>query len=149
MSDVTTKNILNIYLKHRIIDICKELNIEYLKDYEKYNIDTVETKRKKETKRNKKVKCKCKARVKNDGWGKQCSRNSLDGSEFCGPHSKKKKTGIYSWEVFGRIDECAPKCFVGWYKKKGIIVKNETNFYAKNIPNELSLDDRKQFNLCL
>lgn len=144
-----SEDILNTYLKCRMISICRDLDIEYIAEYDKYTLETTKTKTKAKKKTHEKGKCKCKARVKNGGWGRQCSRNALNDTDFCGAHNKKTSNGVYSWEFFGRIDEKAPKMFVDWYQKKGVVIKNDTHFYAENNPKCLSVEQKKVFDLCL
>ena len=144
ITDMTTE-MVNLYIEKRARDICSDLNIEFKPSYlKKLDVKTV-----KESGKDNKHPDRCKARVKNDGWGRQCSRSAADDCDFCATHNKPTKTGTLKWEELGRIDTVAPQKFIQWYKKKGYEIKNPNRFYDLNNVSLLTDDERSEFHKCL
>lgn len=137
---ITVTDVVNTFLETKMRNICKELNVPFRERY----LDIKLGIKKEKKKTDKFFQKRCQARVKNNGWGRQCSRNSSD-SEFCVTHGKQSVTGKFQWEELGRITDCAPNIFIQWYKKKGYIVKNRENFYATGDVSKLKGDDLENF----
>tara|TARA_B110000914_G_scaffold138008_1_gene120760 strand:+ start:1020 stop:1457 length:438 start_codon:yes stop_codon:yes gene_type:complete len=144
--DYDVPEILNTFLECKMKQICKDLDIPYEDEYNHYKLKTTILK----TKKNKatKITVKCKARVKNNGWGRQCSRKCNGTTSFCTIHNKTIKNR-QAWEQLGRIDEPAPPIFISWYKKKGFEIQNSKYFFAHNELKKLSFNEKKQFDLCV
>lgn len=144
MNEIRLDDIVNTYIQARIRDICAREGINYTDKYGKYKIESTEKQKKQE----KKAKRVCFARVKNNGFGKRCSRKAIDGTDFCTAHNKVCD-GKCSWQKLGRIDEIAPPIFIQWYKNKGIHIRDADSFYASNNPDDMNEQELKDYSLCL
>lgn len=144
MNDIRLDDIVNTYIQARIQDVCVKEGIVYADKYRKYKIESTA----KEKKQEKKARRGCFARVKNNGFGRRCSRSAIDGTDFCTAHNKvvgEKK----AWQTLGRIDEIAPPIFIQWYKNKGIYIRDAESFYAKKNPENMSEQELKDYSLSL
>ena len=134
--------VINTYIQQKIKSICKDLDIEYDKSYEKFQVHVEKTKEVEDPPK------QCMARIKNNGWGRQCSRRVRHNhSDYCLSHSRRVENGCYKWQQYGRIDEPAPSEFIEWYKKKGYDVGVPEKFFARDNISNLSKEEREQFEL--
>jgi hypothetical protein len=136
-SDAFIEYAVNQYLQSFLRTICENAHCAVPETVHTYRVSIQEEKKKEEQ-------TQCLARVKNNGWGRQCSRNAQGNSNFCGCHAKQTAHGSYAWQTFGRIDEPAPPCFIEWYAKHDIHITNPKLFFAVNVPRELSIEDMRQ-----
>jgi hypothetical protein len=137
-SDAFIETMVNHYLQNFLQRICHEIHYTPTTSLQNYHIYVRDEKKEKVNKQ-------CMARVKNNGWGRQCSRCAYGESDFCTLH-KKYTDGKHAWEKYGRIDEPAPEIFVEWYAKNNIQITNRQQFYARNNPEQLSSQERQELN---
>ena len=128
---------VNKYLQSFLHQICEIANCAVPESIHQYRISIHDDK-------NKETQKQCIARVKNNGWGRQCSRNAQGHGNFCGCHKKQNVDGKYAWQIYGRIDEAAPHCFIKWYAKHNIHISNPKLFFAVNSPQHLSIEEKIQ-----
>ena len=140
--DAFIEHTVNQYLQTFLRDIYIRAQYGAPESIDAYCVSVHEGKKKEEI-------AQCMARVKNKGWGRQCSRNAQEGSTFCGSHAKQYQNGEYAWQKFGRIDEPAPECFINWYAKNNLYINDPNMFFASNSPENLSVNEMQELGKAL